>query len=129
MRKTVVVSLLLVAAPAGCGRESPEPTQKEPAQASQATVVKTTAVSGFDPEGEPEIREMSDGTLTVIFNVMPPSYAEDEEAKYADFDKEMERAVGEPVDREDRELFLIRNPQSDTAEKLKAFLEGYRKSG
>lgn len=94
---------------------------------SQATAVKTIAVSGFDPDAEPEIREMSDGTLIVLFNFMPPSYAEDDEAKYADFEKQIEQAVGVPVLREDRERFLIRNPQSDTSEKLKAFLEGYRK--
>lgn len=95
---------------------------------SQATVVKTTAISGFDPDGEPEIREMSDGTLMVLFNFMPPSYAEDDESKYADFEKQIEEAIGVPVFREDRERFLIRDPQSDTAEKLKAFLEGYRKA-
>ena len=129
MRKVETISVVLMIALAGCGHEGPaKPTQKEPAQMSQVTVVKTIAVSGFDPEGEPEIREMSDGTLTVIFNFMPPSYAEDEEAKYADFEKQLERAAGVPVNRDDRELFLIRNPQSDTSEKLKAFLEGYRKS-
>lgn len=95
---------------------------------SQPTVVKTTAVLGFDPEGEPEIREMSDGSLMVMFNFMPPSYAEDEEAKYADFEKQLEQAVGVRVFRDDRELFLIREPRSDTAEKLQAFLESYRRS-
>ena len=95
---------------------------------SEATAAKTIAVSGFDPEGEPEIKEMSDGTLMVVFNFMPPSYAEDQEAKYADFEKELERAVGVPVQRDDREVFLIQAPRSDTVEKLKSFLEGYRKS-
>jgi hypothetical protein len=27
----------------------------------------------FDPEGEPEIRVMADGSLYVVFNFMPPS--------------------------------------------------------
>ena len=94
----------------------------------ETTVVNTITVSGFDPEGEPEIRQMSDGTLKVVFNFMPPSYAEDEEAKYADFEKLLEQAVGVPVLREDREFFLIQNPQSDTSDKVKAFLEGYRKN-
>lgn len=94
----------------------------------QVTIVKTIAVSGFDPGGEPEIREMSDGTLAVVFNFMPPSYAEDEELEYADFDEQLQRAVGVPVRRDDRELFLIKNPQPDTTKKLKAFLERYREN-
>lgn len=93
---------------------------------NQATVVKTITVRGFDLGGEPEIREMSDGTLILIFNFMPPSYALDEEVEYADFDEQLERAVGVPVRRDDRELFVIQKPKKDTAEKLKSFLEAYR---
>ncbi|MGH7137111.1 MAG: hypothetical protein ACREHD_15325, partial [Pirellulales bacterium] len=93
---------------------------------NQATVVTTITVRGFDPEGEPEIRAMSDGSLILIFNFMPPSYAEDEEVEYADFDEQIERAVGVAVRRDDRELFVIQKPQKDTAEKLKSFLEAYR---
>lgn len=129
MKKVVLFSLHLVMALAGCSHEPlPKSTAKEPAKMNPATIVKTIAVSGFDPDGEPEIREMSDGTLVVVFNFMPPSYAEDEEAKYADFEKQLERAIGLPVHRDDRELFLIQKPRSDTAEKLKLFLEGYRES-
>lgn len=95
---------------------------------NQATVVKTIAVNGFDPGGEPEIREMSNGTMMVIFNFMPPSYAQDEELDYADFDEQLERAIGVPVRRDDRELFLIQKPRPDTAQKLKSFLEAYRKN-
>ena len=127
MSRTPFVSLLLLLGLSGCSQQPPaKSTGNEAATMNQATVVKTIAVSGFDPDGEPEIREMSDGTLAVLFNFMPPSYAEDEEAKYADFEKQIEQAVGVPVYREDRERFLLRNPQSDTAEKLKAFLESYR---
>lgn len=93
---------------------------------NQATVVKTIAVRGFDPGGEPEIREMSDGTIVLIFNFMPPSYAEDEEVEYADFDEQIERAVEVPVRRDDRELFVIPKPRKDTTQKLKSFLEAYR---
>ena len=92
---------------------------------NQATVVKTITVRGFDPEGEPEIREMSDGSIVLIFNFMPPSYAEDE-VEYADFDEQIERAIGLPVRRNDRELFVIQKPQKDTTQKLKSFLEAYR---
>lgn len=88
-------------------------------------MVKTIPIVGFDPDGEPEIRVMSDGALMVVFEFMPPSYAEDEEAKFADFEKQLEWAVRVPVSREDREFFLIQHPESDTPEKVKSFLEGF----
>ncbi len=94
---------------------------------AQPTIVKKTTVVGFDPAGEPEIREMSDGSLSIVFNFMPPSYAEDDEKSFADFEKQIEKAVKVPVVREDREVFLIRKPANDTVEKARKFLEGFRK--
>jgi hypothetical protein len=112
---------------AGCGAEQPaRPITKETTPVTQTSILKKISVSGFDPDGEPEIREMSDGTLVVMFNFMPPSFAEDKEEEFADFDKQLEKALGVPVEREDRELFLIRKPAKDTAEKARVFLEGYR---
>jgi hypothetical protein len=32
--------------------------------------------TGFDPEGEPEIRVMADGSWELVFNFMPPSWVE-----------------------------------------------------
>jgi hypothetical protein len=69
---------------------------------------------------------MSDGSLSVVFNFMPPSFAEDNEDEFADFDKQLEKAIGVPVLHEDREVFLVRKPANDTAERIRAFLEGYR---
>jgi hypothetical protein len=85
-------------------------------------------LSGFDPEGEPVIRVMSDGSLRVAFNFMPPSFAPDadEMGAFADFDKQLEQAAGVPVEWEDRELFLIRRPGHDTLERIRRFVEGYR---
>jgi len=97
----------------------------------EVKVVKTFAVAGFDPEGEPEIRVMSNGSLLVVFDLMPPSYIDPGESDlgpFKGFDKEMERAIGVPVVWEDRELLLIRKPRADTAEKVKEFLERYRKN-
>jgi len=93
-----------------------------------AESVETTTVTGFDPEGEPEVQRLSDGSLRVIFNFMPPSYMEetvDDLGPFATFDKDLERALGVPVKWDDREVFLIPQPKADTAAKLKAFLEGY----
>ena len=99
---------------------------------NEPTIVKTTSVTGFDADAEPQIHHMSDGSLQLMLEFMPPSFIADEDAEgvksFDDFDKQLERAIGVPVLWEDRELFIIRKPQNDTAEKIKQFLEGYRKA-
>lgn len=91
--------------------------------------VQTIQLSGFDPNGEPVIRVMADGSLHVVFEFMPPSFAEDVDdlGPFKDFDKQMERAIGVPVAWEDREVFMIRQSNADTVDKIRAFVEGYRK--
>ncbi len=93
--------------------------------------VQTIQISGFDPGGEPSILVMDDGSVWAVFNFMPPSYTPEEEYRdlgsFADFDRQMERAVGVPVVWEDREAFSIAEPQKDTIERLKRFLEEYHK--
>lgn len=112
----------------GCHTDVPDNAiAKERTRLPHPTIINRTAVAGFDPDGEPEIREMSDGTLIIAFNFMPPSFAEDDEEGFADFDKQLEKALAVPVHWEDRELFVIRKPAKDTAEKARVFLEGYRK--
>ena len=110
---------------AGC-RDNP-PKKNEGKAMAQPAIVKAIPVKGFDPDGEPEIRVMSDGTMFVVFNFIPPSWDEDE-AMCADFDKQLAKAIGLPVQWEDRELFLIQKPVNDTAERVRAFLEAYRKN-
>jgi hypothetical protein len=36
-------------------------------------------LTGFDPDGEPNIRVMPDGTMYVVFEYMPPMWLPDEE--------------------------------------------------
>jgi hypothetical protein len=86
-------------------------------------------LSGFDPAGEPEIRLMAEGSLYVVFNFMPPSYVPDEQGlgPFEDFDRQLERAAGVPVEWEDREFFLIRQPKADTVERIRKFIEGYQR--
>jgi hypothetical protein len=45
--------------------------------------------------------------------------------RYANFDKDMSRAIDIPVIWEDRELFYIENPQPDTTERIRKFVAGY----
>jgi hypothetical protein len=112
-----------------CQGDTPaNPNPQEPLSVSQPTILRRIPVAGFDPDGEPEIRVMSDGTLLIVFNFMPPSFAENDEDEFSDFDKQLEKAIGVPVQWEDREFFLIRSPNNDTADRIRAFLEGYRKN-
>jgi hypothetical protein len=90
--------------------------------------LKTILLQGFDAQGEPEIRRMNDGSLNVVFNFMPPSDAQDGKpaARYDHFDKQMAAAIGLPVVWEDREVFVVQNPNEETLKKLTAFIEGYK---
>jgi len=90
-------------------------------------VIQTIELSGFDADGEPEIRLMKNGKMHVVFEFMPPSWAEDETA-FDRFDREMAEAIGVKVIWEDREFFLIPSPQADTAERIAAFVAGYPKT-
>jgi hypothetical protein len=127
MNKPVVLLVFSITALTGCRNESnPKPEIKESAHMTEPTVLKKISISGFDPKGEPQIRVMSDGTLFVLFNFMPPSFADGDEKRFDDFDKQLERAIGVPVVWEDRELFLILQPQEGTIEKVRGFLESYR---
>jgi hypothetical protein len=87
--------------------------------------IERISITGFDQEGEPEIRRMADGSLYVLFEFIPPSWAEDTAKNFDDFDKEIAKAIGKDVEWEDRELFRIDKPARDTIERLQTFLESY----
>lgn len=90
-------------------------------------VKQTIELAGFDADGEPELRLMKNGHLYVVFNFMPPSDCEDEEA-FDDFDEQLAEAAGVEVEWEDREMFLIQQAKADTVERITAFLSSYRKN-
>jgi hypothetical protein len=94
-------------------------------------VLRTVRLTGFDPGGEPSIREMADGSLEVSFEFMPPSDVERAGhpglGEFAAFDSEMSAAAGVPVVWEDREFFRIENAPPGTLERVQAFVEGYRR--
>lgn len=96
-------------------------------QNTEDDAAKTIELSGFDEEGEPELRLMKNGQLYVYFNFMPPSDCEDEEA-FDSFDEEMAQAIGVDVEWDDREVFLIASPKADTVERVTAFVASYRKN-
>jgi hypothetical protein len=92
-------------------------------------IVNEVLVSGFDPDGEPVVRTMADGSLQIHFEAMPPFFAEDAgiEAEFDDFRAKIESATGCKVLQDDRELFIIQAPREDTALTLQKWLESYPK--
>jgi hypothetical protein len=88
----------------------------------------TVTVQGFDSAGEPEIRSGEDGALEIMFNFMPPLNGASEpypDAVFDTFEVVLVKALGVDVIREDRELFVIPNPQPDTLARAKAYLETF----
>jgi len=89
-------------------------------------VVKTIPLAGFDPYGEPEVRMLRNGDMEVVFNFMPPSFAQGKgEGRYENFDKDMSLAIGMPVSWEDREFFYIEKPHQDTLDRVRQFVATY----
>jgi hypothetical protein len=133
----LTIACAVAASPAGT--RAPEDTAPgDAAGGANATtgeldVVETTALHGFElaPTNDPEVRRMSDGSLFVVFNCMPPCFTADDAdgppalGKYSQFDQEMREAVGVDVNWEDREFFRIRNPKPDTMSRLQDFVAGY----
>jgi len=125
-KKTLIGSLIASTLSIfGCGKPAASPKQAAP----EPTVIEQISVSGFDPDGEPVIKKWSDGSIWIHFEAMPPFFAEDDgtASDFANFEVKIQQALGVPVRRDDREVFVIVSPEPDTAEKAKAWLEAYRK--
>lgn len=90
-----------------------------------STEVSTIELTGFDPGGDPRVQIMSDGSARLSFEFMPPSFIDDRNA-YADFDRQIEAAIGVPVFWEDREVFVIPGPAPDTIARLTDFIQNYQ---
>lgn len=93
--------------------------------------VHVETLEGFDPYGDPELRRVEDGGLALVFNFMPPSWVP--EGEYADlgrcrdFGAQLEQAIGSRVIWDDREVFLIPEPEDDTPARIRAFLDRFRR--
>lgn len=121
---TLFASILSIC---GCGQPAPPAPQRN----SVPTLVEEITVTGFDPDGEPVIKKWSDGSLWIHFQAMPPFFSEENgtEAEFANFESKIQDALGLPVRRDDREVFVIVQPNPDTVAKAKEWLEAYRKRG
>ncbi len=89
---------------------------------------QTITLNGFDPAGEPEITQAHNGQITILFNFMPPSDAQEAPASWAfdSLDMRLEHALDCPVLWEDREVFVLPETKPDTLNRLIAYLTGYR---
>lgn len=90
--------------------------------------MKEIIISGFDQDGEPEVRMEEDGSLVIIFEFMPPLNGTEEgvdDEDFEHFDEVMQAALGVEVVWDDREVFVIPHPKKDTILKIKDFLEHY----
>jgi hypothetical protein len=94
---------------------------------SEAMLIEEIEVTGFDPDGEPVIQRWSDGSIVILFNAMPPFFAEDggTEDEFENFETTIGFVLGVEVLRDDREVFVIQTPRGDTIAKAKAWLENY----
>jgi hypothetical protein len=103
------------------GSLSPAPPKK-PSKRVEAIRVK-----GFDSEGEPMIEKLSDGTLWIHFQAMPPFFAESNgtESAFDNFEEQLQQALGVAVRRDDREIFIVENPMQETGQKVKEWLEHF----
>lgn len=92
-------------------------------------IVSEKEINGFDPDGEPVIQTLADGSLQIVFEAMPPFFSEDAgtEHEFEKFENQMAQSLGVEVTREDRELFVISSPASDTLEKAIRWLENFPK--
>jgi hypothetical protein len=90
---------------------------------------KTIEVSGFDVNGEPEIKVCETERIEIMFNFMPPVNGSenlpDNEEYWDHFEDVLTKELGTKVLRDDRESFIIEAAPHGTAKKLKEFLETY----
>ena len=91
-------------------------------------MTQTISINGFDSDGEPEITVQEDGSIELVFSFMPPLNGKEEQgnSEYWDtFEDVLSKELAIEVIRDDREVFLIQNPNNDTINKLTNFLENY----
>ncbi|HXT58244.1 MAG TPA: hypothetical protein VN699_06395 [Pirellulales bacterium] len=121
-RRPSVVAAFIAAVASFVGCSKSEPPDAAPGRVSQGV-----KVTGFDADGEPVIQTLEDGSIRIVFEAMPPFFAEDNgtEADFEKFEDVMSKRIGLPVTREDREVFVIHNAPAGTAEQLKEWLERF----
>ena len=89
-------------------------TQAHPSDDEPLTIVP---LSGFDDDGEPEVRGMRDGSFEIWFNMMPPGF-DSGSGEFDTFDKTLSTKLEKEVEWIDREVFRIADPGPDTLRRV-----------
>lgn len=76
-------------------------------------------------DGGTRIDRMSDGSLRLRMDLMPPAWARPGQA-FDSFQDDLQRALGVPVQGLDRELFAIPRPRPDSVDAIRRFLAALR---
>jgi hypothetical protein len=90
---TAIVAAL-TASSSGCNRDSVQPENAPIPKTTQLPeIIRTTTIACFDDDGDPEVREMSDGSLEVVFNFMPPTWVPEDQ--YTRLSAHLDLIIGE----------------------------------
>jgi hypothetical protein len=84
-------------------------------------------LTGFDKEGEPEVRVMRDGSFDLVFNLMPPSW--DEDGNFDEFEFKLAAKLDHRIERTDREVFRITDTRPDSLYTIRYEIEKYHSFG
>jgi hypothetical protein len=91
--------------------------------------VEVIPLTGFDPEGEPEIQVMPNGSWYLAFKRLPPSWGAGNPGAFDDFERQLTAATSVAVHRENDTLFRIERPAANTIQCLQQFLAEFRHAG
>ena len=112
--------------------QNSKPTESEISLSELDYMIETEVEVGDFGGAKPSLTLMKSGKVYLIVET-PPFYDGNGNAIYGDedfpegveFENLIAEYVGTPVEREDRELFIIEKPKSDTLIKVKEFIENY----
>lgn len=92
--------------------------------AEEVEAIEDIRVDSFEPGTR--VSRMSDGSVQLRLGLMPPAWARH---PFDSFQDELARAIGVEVTGLDKELFQVRAPRADTADRIVSFLEALRLRG
>jgi hypothetical protein len=95
------------------------------------TVWQTLSLKGFDPNGEPKIRIMVNGSIYVAFSAMPPLNKKRQPLnlpEFEDFSTALQNAANVTVECQSHNCFFIPYPEKDTAQQLRYYLNTFWKN-
>lgn len=87
--------------------------------------VEVIPLTGFDSEGEPEIRVMPNGDWYLAFRSLPPSWGVGEPSAFDGFERQLASATSAAVHRESDTLFCIERPIAHTIQCVQQFLSHF----